>query len=636
MDSRDRELGLGRPISRRDFIDGVAVAVGAGLVARGASAAEREPPAGPAAPQAGASLPSPPARLGLRGSHDGSFEVAHALKDGVLRETLGAAEDTGERYELVVVGGGISGLAAAHFHRARAGGRVLVLENHDDFGGHARRNELRDGERLVLSYGGSQSIESPGSWSPVAIGLLRELGVDTDRFYQAFDRELYPSLDMGNGIFFDGRRWGRDHLASGVGRRPWSELLAGSPLSEAARRDLARIYDEKIDYLPGLGAEQKWRHLASTSYRRYLAEDAGVGEEALAVLQDLTHDLWAVGVDAVEAAACSFGGDDYGWVYPGFSGLGLDPGGAEAGEPCIFHFPDGNASIARLLVRSLIPDAVPGGGMDDVVTAQVDYARLDREGSPVRLRLSSTVVGVRHAGEPGSSGVEVRYVKDGRHLSLRADACVLACWNRMIPHLCPELPSEQREALAYGVKAPLVYTNVLLSNWEAFRRLGVHLVYAPGSYFPWLMLDFPVSLGEYRFARDPSEPIPLFLLRTPCQPGLPTREQHAAGRMELLATPFETFERELREQLQRLLGPAGFEAARDVRAIAVNRWPHGYAYGYNRLWDPELPEERLPHVLGRKRFGRIAIAGSDAAASAYCDAAIDQAHRAVGELLESG
>jgi spermidine dehydrogenase len=151
-----------------------------------------------------------------------------------------------------------------------------------------------------------------------------------------------------------------------------------------------------------------------------------------------------------------------------------------------------------------------------------------------------------------------------------------------------------------------------------------------------MMLDFPVSLGEYRFARDPSEPIPLFLLRTPCQPGLPIREQHMAGRMELLATPFESYERELREQLQRLLGPAGFDAARDVRAIVVNRWPHGYAYGHNRLWDPELAEDQRPHVLGRKRFGRIAIAGCDAAAKAYCDAAIDQAHRAVGELLEAG
>jgi spermidine dehydrogenase len=469
----------------------------------------------------------------------------------------------------------------------------------------------------------------------VAIGLLRELGIDTDRFYQAFDRKLYASLGMGSGLFLDGRRFGRDHFAAGLGERPWKELLAGSPLSEAARRDLARIHDEKVDYLPGLSPTEKRRHLETTSYLEYLKRDAGMGKEALEVLQELTHDLWAVGLDAVEAAACSTGGDDYGRVYPGFSGLGLEDGG-DAGEPYIFHFPDGNASIARLLVRSLIPDAVPGSSMDDVVMASVDYARLDRDTAPVRLRLSSTAIGVRHLGKPGKSPVEVRYVKEGRHLSLRADACVLACWNRMIPHLCPELPATQREALAYGVKAPLVYTNVLLRNWEAFQRLGVHQVYAPGSYFAWMMLDFPVSLGEYRFARDPSEPIPLFLLRTPCQPGLPIREQHMAGRMELLATPFESYERELREQLQRLLGPAGFDAARDVRAIVVNRWPHGYAYGHNRLWDPELAEDQRPHVLGRKRFGRIAIAGCDAAAKAYCDAAIDQAHRAVGELLEAG
>jgi spermidine dehydrogenase len=305
-----------------------------------------------------------------------------------------------------------------------------------------------------------------------------------------------------------------------------------------------------------------------------------------------------------------------------------------------------------LLVRALIPGAMPGSTMEDVVTARADYSKLDQKDAGVRLRLNSTAVHVQHVaanaarsggaagGGSGSSAgggekeVEVTYSRGGVLQSVRAKNCVLACYNMMVPYICPELPEKQKDAMAYLVKTPLVYTHVALRNWTSFSKLGVHQIVAPGGYHTYTTLDFPVSIGQYTFPSDPEQPMVLFMLRTPCRPGLPMRDQYRAGRGELMGTPFATFERNIRDQLGRMLGGAGFDPAHDIEGITVNRWAHGYAYTPNYLFDPEWTEEEKPWVIGRKPFGRIAIANSDAGANAYTNEAIDQAHRAVGELTK--
>jgi spermidine dehydrogenase len=535
---------------------------------------------------------------------------------------------------LVVVGGGISGLAAAYFYRKRAGknARILILDNHDDFGGHAKRNEFQAGGRTLLSYGGTQSIESPGNYSDVANDLLAELGIQTERFYKAYDQKLYDKL--GTAAFFDKETFGVDRLVTGMNVTPWPEFLAQAPLSDTVRRDIARVYTERVDYLPGLSKEEKLAKLGKISYAEYLLKYCKLAPEALSFFQTFTHDLFCLGIDAVSARACYEAGDDYqSFTYPGFDGLGFPE--HEKEEPYIFHFPDGNATVARLLVRALIPGAVPGETMDDVVTARADYSKLDKADSALRIRLNSTVVHVQHErGAKAEKEVEVAYVRGGNLATVQAKKCVLACYNGMIPYLCPELPEKQKEALAYLVKAPLVYTHVALRNWTSFHKLGVHQVVAPAGYHTYIALDFPVSLGQYRFPSNPEEPMVLFMLRTPCRPGLRPRDQHRAGRMELMQTPFTTFERNIRDQLARMLGGAGFDAARDIEGITVNRWAHGYAFTPNALFDPDWEEEEKPWVIGRKRFGSIAIANSDAGADAYTNVAIDQAHRAVAELAE--
>jgi spermidine dehydrogenase len=632
---KDRELGLRCPISRRDFLNGVAVGVGSTLVGESVLAAAARG-TDEFAPEKTSGY-YPPALTGMRGNHDGTFAYAHRLRDGGKWDAAGPATKTDEAYDLVVVGGGISGLAAAYFYRknAGAGARILVLDNHDDFGGHAKRNEFRAGNRMLLSYGGTQSIESPGAYSAVAKGLIAEIGIQVDRFFKDYDQKLYKK--MGTAAFFDKETFGQDRLLTGMNTTPWPEFLAKAPLSDVARRDIARVYTEKVDYMEGLSKEQKLAKLATISYADYLTKYCKVTLEALPFFQTFPHDLFGVGIEAVPAASCYASPDDYeSFTYPGFDGLGLPE--PDKGEPYIFHFPDGNASVARLLVRSLIPGAVPGGTMEDVVTARADYSKLDQADAKVRLRLNSTVVHVRHAEAAANSSkdVEVSYIRGGKLQSVRGKNCVLACYGMMIPYLCPELPEKQKDALSYLVKTPLVYTHVAVRNWTSFDKLGVHQIVAPGGYHTLIALDFPVTIGQYQFPSTPEEPMVLFLLRTPCRPGLPMRDQYRAGRVELMGTPFATFERNIRDQLARMLGGAGFDPARDIEGITVNRWAHGYAYAPNSLFDPEWKEEEKPWVIGRKPFGRIAIANSDMGANAYTNEAIDQAHRAVSELVARG
>jgi spermidine dehydrogenase len=317
--------------------------------------------------------------------------------------------------------------------------------------------------------------------------------------------------------------------------------------------------------------------------------------------------------------------------------MGFTPAGYEdTGGSLRLHFPDGNATIARLLVRDLLPQAVPGKSVEDVVTARVDYAELDRPDARVRLRLNSIAIRARHVGDPATAKqVEVTYLRGGRPFTARARGAILACYNMMIPYLCPELPEAQKAALHKLVKTPLVYTTVALRNWRAFEKLKLHNVYAPGSYHTNFRLNAHVNIGAYRSITSPDEPMLAHMVKTPCTPGsgLPEHEQNRAGRAELLATSFETFERNIRDQLGRTLAGGGFDPARDITGITVNRWPHGYAPEYNPLWDPDGPESERPNVLGRARFGRITIANSDSGAAAYTDSAIDQGHRAVTELV---
>jgi len=629
-----------REISRRDFLNGFSIAIGSSLAFPHHAWLEAfGQPQSPFEPEKNPSY-YPPSKTGLRGDHDGSWEVAHQLRDG---EHWSNPSPDNEKFDLIVVGGGISGLAAAHFYRKAAGAkaRILIIENHDDFGGHAKRNEFQANGRLLLGYGGTQSIAGPKHYSAEAMGLLRDVGIDVDRFYQYYDRKFFSSRGLSRGMFFAKERFGMDRLAVGLNAVPWPEFLAQTPLSKEAQRDIVRLQTEKVDYLPGMNRERKKEHLARTSYKDFLLNDVKVDPGVIPFFQESTYGLYGVGIEAVPA------GDLAGLFAPGFAGMDLSgpPGPGlgyevtlqDVGAPYIFHFPDGNASVARSLVRSLIPACASGHAMEDVVVARFDYSKLDDPGSPVRIRLNSTAVRARNMslvpGDPTSgSEVEVTYVRGGAARSVRAKYCILACWNMVIPYLCPEMSDAQKDALAYGVKVPLVYTNVQIRNWTSFEKLKVSSIECRGSFFNEVTLDFPVSIGDYKYPSNPEESCLLHLDYIPCKPGLPAREQQKAGREKLYRTTFDTFERNLRDELGRILSAGNFDPGRDIEAITVNRWPHGYAYEYNSLYDPDFAPDQQPCVIGRQAFGRIHIANSDAEAYAYTNAAIDQGYRAVREI----
>lgn len=616
-------------VTRRDFLNGMAIAIAAGVA-----------PAAMFASRAAAAA-YPPAETGFGNSASGSYDAAHALRDG-KRYDLDKARSTGT-FDLVVVGAGISGLAAATYWRARRpNARILVLDNHPDFGGHARRNEFRVGGRLLLGYGGSESLQSPSTlWSDEAKAFIAELGVDIRRFDTAFDRKLYPSLGLSRGVFFTREAFGADKLVTGdpmrmvaddippdrMNAKPVEAFVADFPLPAASRAKLVDVYTSKRDPLAGKSVDEKEDYLERISYRDWLIRHWGLDETTADVFYGRTLDFFAVGTDAVSAREALDTG------YPGFAGVGVardEDAVKEMEEPYIHHFPDGNASLARLMVRKLVPGVAPGSTMDDIVTSAFDYDKLDRPDAPTRLRLDSTVVAVRNR----DGGVDLGYVRGGEFVRIRAANAILAGYNMMIPYMMRELPKRQRDALAQNVKAPLVYVKVVVRDWKPWIARGVHEIANPMGFYSRVKLDYPVSLGDYRFPASPGEPMVLHLVHVPTikAPGIDLRTRLRAGRAQLYAMPFETFESHARDELTRMLGPGGFDAGRDIAAITVNRWGHGYSYSGSSLDGDDGEDGKVPE-RARKRAGRVAFANSDANWEPYAHAAIEQGHRAVDELL---
>jgi spermidine dehydrogenase len=636
--ARDRELGLFAPITRRDVLQGMGTAFAGALATPWIARAGKDEAAFPVLAD-----DYPPARTGLRGSHPGSFEVAHARVLNGQRWTRPEVLD--ERYDLVVVGAGISGLAAAYFYRRAAGGdaRILILDNHDDFGGHARRNEFQYAGRSHIGLGGSVFLEY-SDYSDTTRGLLQELGVDIEAVVEQQDPDfIFGPLGLESGIYFDAAGYGRDVLVTGrllppglVGPGGVPNLaphVASLPLSAEARRGLHRLLTEPADHLPELPDDARPAALQRLSYQDFLVKRAGLSEEVAQLFHAFPKANWGLGADAVPTLdALLFG-------LPGLRGLG-DWGreleqqlGREAGIVGAL-LPDGNATIARLLVRALVPAVADGSTLEDVVAARFDYAQLDRPGSPVRLRLRSTAVHVDPL--PGDAGSDVTYVRGGRAQRVRARNCVLACYNAMIPFLCPALPEAQQQALRYGQKTPLVSSNVLLREGALLKRAGAASFYSPGRLHTMAFAQGR-TVGRYASGWNPAEPVVLHMIGAlaPGTPGMSANQQFLEGRRRLLGMSFEDFEREIRSHLAGLFGAAGFDPASDILAITVNRWPHGYAYEANPLFDPDWPEGQAPNEIGRRRFGRIAIANSDAGYHAYVDGAIDQAQRAVEELVKA-
>lgn len=620
-----------RKISRREFVSGFALgATAIGLTPLEAIGQGLAPAsiAGDAA--------YPPLLTGLRGSQPGSFEVAHAVAREGRRYSPPDAQ-TGPVYDLVVVGGGISGLSAAKFFRDRRDrpSKILVLDNHDDFGGHARRNEFDIDGRMMLCYGGSQTIDGPGSYSPVARQLLKDLAIDVNRFYDFYDQEYFSSRNLREGIYFDKATFGADRLTlnpTGIllgeaGNDAEMRAAVGEmPISEEDQAAFIRLLEGGVDYLEGMSLDSKRALLRDISYLDFLKNYAGMPESVREIMRDSFLQLTAVGWEAESAMVAAD------WGFPGTYELGVKEKASRA-EPYIHHFPDGNAGVARSLVRDLVPGAIPGSTMEDLVTARADYSRLDSEDAEVQIRLNSPVVDVRHTQD--ERFVDITYVGHGTPLRARARHVILACYNNIIPYICSELPEAQVDAIQYATKIPFVKASIALNNWRAFEAAGYYDMYSPGNvYFKHLKLDFPVSMGDYHYPQGADEPMVVSAWFSPTVRGLPAKAQYRAGRARMLEMTFDDFEDDIVGHFDGMLGAHAFDTERDIAAITLNRWPHGYAYEFEGMGvPPGYNRYNGPHIRGRAQIGRISIANSDSEAYAYVDGAIDAADRAVNEQL---
>lgn len=615
------------PITRREFIDGVACTVLAGGGLQGVGLAQA-----PAATY-------PPGRSGYGGSTAADFQVAHGVRDGRRYDIAG--QPVAEHFDVVVIGAGIGGLAAAHFlRRSRPRMRILILDNHDDFGGHARRNEFNVDGRFMLGYGGSESLEGPKAhWTRVARECIGSLGVDLDRLESAFDVNLYPGMGLSSGLFFPRELFGVDRLVTGDpvralpsevparlhNGRPAADFIAEWPVDEAQKARLLALFTDRRNVLAGISETRKQEMLLGMSYRDYLLRYFSLDERTMAMFDGRTLDYFGCrsgAVPALYAAGCDF---------PGFQGVALrmPKGGTLETDPYVFHFPDGNASLARLLVRELIPGVAPGHGMDDILTARFDYGRLDVNGADVRLRLASTAVALANT----HAGVDVLYAQGEKLTRISAGHAVYAGYSSMLPYICPELGAAHRNAVADQVRAPLVYVNVALRNWRAWAARGIHTVNNPGGFYSQLKLDFPVSLGEYRCATRPDEPMILHLVHVPFPEG-PVKDLRGAfraARAMLYTRSFAEFESNARDELTRIVGPGGFDAERDIAAITVNRWGHGYSYNPNPLYD-DMTRSDHEVAASAAPVGRIHFAGSDIAWDAYAHKAIDTGYKAAQEI----
>ena len=638
---------MSKKITRRDLLNGLALGTGAALTGYPSVNWALAPSvAGQRIMDAPSASAYPPTLTGMRGSHPGSFEVAHAL--AWQSEKPATYEALGEHYDLVVVGAGVSGLAAAWYYQKQQGAdvKILLLDNHDDFGGHAKRNEFHHQGKMVLSTGGAVQVDTLSGYSEMATQLMADLGIDEDMI-EAMQRQTptdyllggQMQADVGLSIKGEGEH---EHVTIGGhwlkffhGRGDYVSAVEALPIPEDQQAKLIAFFGGDEDYLDDLSLLDKWEYINDTRYNHFLIDRVGLTRETLPILGAHLSVLngpsgWQHTVyEAILAGA------------PGLRALGwvtnfIDSAAAAVLDDVseIRMFPDGNASVARLLVQALIPEVAPAmDGISDVAIAQFDYDALDEAKQNIRVRLSSTVVGVK---EMTDEKVQVDYVKNGEPLRVTANHCVLACYNAMIPHLCPEMSDAQKQGLSYGEKVPFVFANVLLADGVAFSQLGLTITQCPFDAFQWVVAGPTMTTGGYAPPRTAADPMVVFMMGSPTPADDETsaaRDLFRRGRHKIYATTFAEYEQNIRDQLQSLLGGYGFDHETDIQAITVNRIPHGYAYWYWGLDDPEWSPGQAPHEIGRKQFGRISIANSDSQARPYMDGAFDAAFLAVDEQI---
>ena len=616
----DDRLGLNAPITRRDFLNGT-LFTGAGLIL---------------GPRASIPTTLSPADAwdGYGGvgdyarAHGNMYDViatAHRMRDGAFEQAIASATDTGEMYDLVAVGGGISGLAAAVvFQKKTHGGRCLVLDNHAIFGGEAKRNEFKvDGHSLVAHQGS-------------AIFLVPRKGGYTDAFYNligmdrsSFDYQQCAELPLGQSPYDEPQHYGF-YFGSQFGQRPgvwvidpWGKQLAGAPLSDGVKADLLR--SRSIDNAgprPATEGDAISRQLDRITLEEHLMARHQISRETVRTfLSPVEGGGYGLGPDVL-SAFCDYA------IETQFPGDGDDALGDQM-------FPDGNSGFARLMVKTLIADAFPGPGTVDAVWQnRVRFGALDRSGNATRIRLNATVVRVEHAGDPAHAPhVVVTYVIGDRLYSVRARAVVMAGGSWTTKHIVADLPDSHRAAYAQFYRSPCLMANVAVRNWRFLYRMGMSGCRWFEGLGNYLSVRKLATIGNVPPTFGPDMPTVLTIKVLFAQPGLPIGEQGSKGRAQLLGTSFAQYERALREQLGDMFAPGGFDPRRDIAGIILNRWGHAYVNPQPGFFFGADGQPAPRDVLRNAPHGRIAFANTDLAGAMDHRNSIREAERAVNQLV---
>ena len=618
--SGDDRLGMNEPISRRDFVNGTLLA-GAGMLLSGHA---------PAASIAPADAWNGYGGVGdYRRSNGNTYDVmttAHAMRDGAFDRR--SAVDTGEMYDLVCVGGGLSGLAAAVFFQKSKGGRCLVIDNHPMFGGEAKRNEfLVDGQRLIAHQGS-------------AIYLVPQKGGYTDRFYEVIgmDRPVLdyqrwrgpsPEMPLHQSPYAEPKNYGF-YFGPQFGKRPgvwvidpWGRKLDGAPLSDAVKADLMRWRTIRDDGpRPQTEGDAISRQLDTITLEEHLMTRHQISRETVRTfLSPVEGGGYGLGPDAL-SAYCAYAIET---EFPG-------DGDAALGDQM---FPDGNTAFARLMVKRLIPDAFAGPHTVDAVwTNNVSFAALDRAGQKTRIRLSATVVRVEHVGDPASAPhVAITYVKGGRLFRVNARAVVMAGGNWTTKHVVRDLPTSHRDAYAQFYRSPCLMANVAVRNWRFLYKMGMSGCRWFEGLGNYLSVRRMATIGSERPTIGPDSPTVLTIKVLFAQPGLPIGEQGSQGRAKLMSTSFAQYERAFREQLGDMFAPGGFDPRRDIAGIILNRWGHAYVNPQPGFFFGVGGGRAPRDVLRDRPHGRIGFANTDLAGAMDHRNSIREADRAVKQLV---
>lgn len=620
----DRELGIDRDITRRDFIYGSSLFVGGALA--GCNPATDSAPA--ASEDYGFTVGNDwygPGGFGdYAESHGNTPELlrtAHDIRAGRFNTSSASVTDAGEVFDLVIVGGGFAGLSAAHhFHRLHPSGRALLLDNHPIFGGEAKRNDFEvNGVHISGPQGSNDFAIQAKTGSPddyfTSLNLPREYefaepGGAAEGMRIPFDNYdyLHWSQDLFDvGHFFRGSNapWVRDVWGSGLADAPWSEDV---------RQAFRRLREMELEAPDG---REIGPWLDSMTLKTCYEEVLGLPEAVTSYYDPIMASIIGLGCDAIAAHWGRY------FAFPGF----LRPADYDA-EP-LKSFPGGNAALARHFVKNINPDAIEGSSFEDVLFGRLALDELDRDGKPVRIRLRSTAVSVEQANER----VAVTYSRAGELHRVSARAVVMASGGWVNRHVVRDLPASYHQAYEAFMHSPVLVANVALTNWRFLERLGVAAAIWSGGFGFTCNIRRPMVVGGRSQPLHPDEPIVLTFYAPIFKPGLPARQQGIAGRAELLGTSFTGYERQIREQMTEMFAAGGFDPARDIAGIILNRWGHAYinpgpGFRFGTNGNPAPPD------VIREPLGRIAFGHSELRGHQYWSGAAGEGRRAVEALLD--